>query len=87
MGLKVEFQAHEIDEISYALTRLGGHYNRLAKEDLENGQVSSAQLNRVKADEVFRIVANLPSVTDYADEIASHEVELAMKAWPGFLSC
>lgn len=87
MTFSIELQPHEVDMLMTALCMLGGKYNAEAKKDSESGKVTSHQLNRAKADEVFGLVCKLPDLTPYCDEIAKHTVEVATKAWPGFLSC
>lgn len=87
MTFSIELQPHEVDMIMTALCALGGKYNAEAKKDSESGKVDGFRLNRANADEVFGLVCKLPDLTPYCDEIAKHTVEVAMKAWPGFLSC
>ena len=84
MTFSIELQPHEVEIIETALISLGGKYNAKAKET-DN---LSAKLWKAKADQVFHMVCNLPSIAnkECCDEIAAHNIEVSKIAWGDWLA-
>ena len=79
MTFSMEFKPHEVDTIVTALIALGAHFNEKAKA----ADAIGSKLYRAKADEVFKMVCNMPRLDneECCSEIASHQVEVSKAAW------